>query len=558
MRYHCLQILLLCLSAVSISSAQVPTMINYQGRVVVDGTNFTGNGQFKFAFVDSSGATSFWSHDGTSTSGSAPARHIVLPVSSGLYSVALGDSSVLNSAGNPMDAITPADLGNADLWLRIWFNDGQSGFQQLSPDQRITSVAYALVAESVPDGSITAEKLAPGVGAGGNLQASRSSSDATLLADGYLKINTIPAPDWQASSATGSPSERSDHIAVWTGESMLVWGGEVGTALSDQGGSYFPDTTTWGLLPSSELSPARSQHTGVWTGDRLIVWGGYAAGGESQSGAMYVPLSASSNPPVGGWLETSLTSAPVARSGHTAVWTGSEMLLWGGKNSGGVLRNGGAFTPPSGSPVPGVEGSWSGITGANSPIASHGHTAVWTGSRMLTWGGLNGIFNPLRAGGSYNPTSNAWTALPTIGAPSARVGHSAVWTGTRMIIFGGSNVEIPSSSANLLNDGAAYDPSTGAWTAISTTNAPSGRHRHQALWNGSEVLIIGGETFNGQVVTSGAAYNPATDTWRALPSTTETSAGQTALWTGSEVIIFGENGLLSLDTTPAVYLYAQF
>jgi hypothetical protein len=32
--------------------AQVPEIINYQGRVVVDGTPFTGTGQFKFALVD--------------------------------------------------------------------------------------------------------------------------------------------------------------------------------------------------------------------------------------------------------------------------------------------------------------------------------------------------------------------------------------------------------------------------------------------------------------------------------------------------------------------------
>jgi len=33
-------------------SAQVPGILNYQGRVAVNGTNFTGTGQFKFALVD--------------------------------------------------------------------------------------------------------------------------------------------------------------------------------------------------------------------------------------------------------------------------------------------------------------------------------------------------------------------------------------------------------------------------------------------------------------------------------------------------------------------------
>ena len=33
-------------------SAQVPGIINYQGRVSVSGTNFNGTGQFEFALVD--------------------------------------------------------------------------------------------------------------------------------------------------------------------------------------------------------------------------------------------------------------------------------------------------------------------------------------------------------------------------------------------------------------------------------------------------------------------------------------------------------------------------
>lgn len=40
--------LLLC----GASSAQVPQLINYQGRVATAGVNFDGQGQFKFALVD--------------------------------------------------------------------------------------------------------------------------------------------------------------------------------------------------------------------------------------------------------------------------------------------------------------------------------------------------------------------------------------------------------------------------------------------------------------------------------------------------------------------------
>ena len=42
-------------SLVAPSAAQVPQILNYQGRVAVDGTNFDGTGQFKFALVDGAG-----------------------------------------------------------------------------------------------------------------------------------------------------------------------------------------------------------------------------------------------------------------------------------------------------------------------------------------------------------------------------------------------------------------------------------------------------------------------------------------------------------------------
>src|SRR5437667_2933978 len=104
--------------------AQVPQLIDYQGRVAVGGTNFNGGGQFKFALVNSNASLSFWSNDGTSSAGSQPAAAVSLFVSNGLYSVVLGDNSLAN-----MTSIPSATFANADVCLRLWFNDGVNGFQ---------------------------------------------------------------------------------------------------------------------------------------------------------------------------------------------------------------------------------------------------------------------------------------------------------------------------------------------------------------------------------------------------------------------------------------------
>ena len=53
----------------------------------------------------------------------------------------------------------------------------------------------------------------------------------------------------------------------------------------------------------------------------------------------------------GTWTATSTSNAPSSRAGHTAVWTGSEMIVWGGYN-GSYLNTGGRYCAQSASPTP--------------------------------------------------------------------------------------------------------------------------------------------------------------------------------------------------------------
>jgi len=95
------------------------------------------------------------------------------------------------------------------------------------------------------------------------------------------------------------------------------------------------------------------------------------------------------------WTATSTTNAPSARAGHTAVWTGSEMIVWGGGASGPVYFNTGERYNPS-------TDSWTATSTTNAPDARASQMAVWTGSEMIVWGGYNGS-NNLNTGGRYNP-----------------------------------------------------------------------------------------------------------------------------------------------------------
>ena len=68
---------------------------------------------------------------------------------------------------------------------------------------------------------------------------------------------------------------------------------------------------------------------------------------------------------------------------------------------------------------------------------------MWTGSEMIVWGGYNGS-GYLNDGGRYNPAANSWTAVTTTGAPAARAYHTAVWTGSEMIVWGGYEQQLAS------------------------------------------------------------------------------------------------------------------
>ncbi len=182
-------------------TAQVPRLINYQGRVVVGSVNFDGSGVFKFALVNADGTTTYWSNDGTSIAGSEPTTGVTLTVTKGLYSVLLGDAALANMSVLPATVFT-----NDPVRLRVWFDDGVTGPQQLVPDQRMSAVGYALVAADVDDGAITEAKLAPGAVTSANIAA--GTIDGTHIAAGALDFShllvTSPPGPGQVLSYDGS------------------------------------------------------------------------------------------------------------------------------------------------------------------------------------------------------------------------------------------------------------------------------------------------------------------------------------------------------------------
>src|SRR6202023_2795833 len=190
------------------------------------------------------------------------------------------------------------------------------------------------------------------------------------------------------------------------------------------------------------------------------------------------------------WTATTIINAPDARDHHTAVWTGSEMIVWGGDIPPFTFFNtGGRYTPAT--------DSWIATSTANAPAARTAHTAVWAGSEMIVWGGSDGGFTLYNTGGRYNPSTDSWIATSTTNA-TQRSFHTAVWTGSEMIVWAGGT-----APGGFSNTGERYNPGTDSWTPTSITNAPEERSEHTAVWAGTEMIVWGGTSDTTRLNTGG-------------------------------------------------------
>ncbi len=279
-----------------------------------------------------------------------------------------------------------------------------------------------------------------------------------------------------------------------------------------------------GPTSTSGAPQARHMHCAVWTGAEMIVWGGGGGGGfKLNTGDRY-------DPATDAWLgPISTDGAPSARWHATAVWTGSAMVVWGGMDAGAQrLNTGGRYDP--------VTDTWLGATSTvGAPAPRMIHSAAWTGSEMIVWGGYD--ITSFSTGGRYDPAADQWLgATSTDGAPLPRYDHSAVWTGSEMIVWGGDSPT---------NTGARYDPATDTWLGpTSTSAAPAARWGHMAVWTGSQMVVWGGNGGGGQLdqLDTGALYDPMTDTWLGATATAGNPGARrqhSAVWTGTEMIVWG-------------------
>jgi N-acetylneuraminic acid mutarotase len=281
---------------------------------------------------------------------------------------------------------------------------------------------------------------------------------------------------------------------------------------------------SWTPMPAapiaSDVPPAAA-----WTGTQLLVFGRHVRTARDARGNPYVvgrtDVAASYDPRAKSWRRLSPPQG-TGFMGVTAVWTGRELIVWG---QGTRV----AYNPRT--------NRWRRLP--SSPLlAIHDGFGVvaWTGRELLGWGGgcCGDAFDD---GVAYNPATNRWRALPR--SPLAGSQHPlGAWTGRELVVLVGNDDPEGNPWPKRLARAAAYDPSTNRWRRIAPL--PVERNDATAVWDGHEVLVLGGAR-------AGFAYSPHGNRWRRLPALPIAPRAASAVWTGTRAFLWSGSRAFAYD-----------
>lgn len=222
-----------------------------------------------------------------------------------------------------------------------------------------------------------------------------------------------------------------------------------------------------------------------------------------------------------GWA--ALDPGPLAsRVRHSQVWTGTELIVWGGD---GLL---GSVTHDDGAAYHRREGTWRELAAA--PISARsGHVAVWTDEEMIVWGGRQPFC--LQDGAAYHPSSDQWRPLPE--APISGCALVAASTGKEMVLVTYER----SGRAAVSMSAAAYRPGADRWRRLPPP--PVALNNASAAWTGEQVIVYGSNLDGNNWAVNedvGAAYRPADDRWERLPPTDLSPQSRVAAWSGTTLV----------------------
>jgi len=320
---------------------------------------------------------------------------------------------------------------------------------------------------------------------------------------------------------------------AWTGRELIAWGGGSGGGgnwqASSDGAAYDPAADRWETLPPAPV-PGRIGASAVWTGKEVLFWGGQSGPDATEAdGAAYDPQAKR-------WR--TLPPAPIGpRTEHQAVWTGREMVVWGGYANccpiDSVVHDpaAAAYDPATDRwrRIADVPPPWSGDDGFAATVAEGGRPLIWRRGRLA----------------AYDAGASAWREVPGrtpplpggvgagVPAPTAAPAGTTI---DPVVLAAVANDDVFTWIGNAGRlDGLAWRPSTATWRPTAPLDAQTG----------SAIVAAGPDRL---FVAAGQSarileYRVADNRWIELPlPTIPTRSDVTLAWTGSELIVWGGMG----------------
>lgn len=260
--------------------------------------------------------------------------------------------------------------------------------------------------------------------------------------------------------------------ALWTGEELLVLGGEVGGPAGAW--AYDPTLDAWRSLPPGPL-PLSEDAVLVWTGSEALIWSGGPPGEPSSAAAL--------DPRSGRWRTTA--AGPPLGFEAVSTWTGQELLVWD-------ETSGTAYDPAA--------DTWRPLDDPPAAMRAAGRVAVAVGDDVL----LAGAYPRLEFaayGYRYRPSAQRWDVQPLPEPPDEQ--FPAISAAT----LDDEHAVVLHRYGRGASGGEAFrwTRAGGAWERL-THNPVLERLATAEVWSGEELIVWGGLADEPQA--GGAAWRP--------------------------------------------------
>ena len=308
---------------------------------------------------------------------------------------------------------------------------------------------------------------------------------------------------------------------MWAKGRVVVWGAALPGSIDNvaTGGEYDPVADAWSPLPPAPVG-ACPERAAVWTGAEIVYWGGVPrhCPAEPSDGAAYSPATNT-------WRVMAAAPQPHGFRYPEAVWTGREVVVWGGGYEDRMLAEGVTHLPHAAAYDPRKD-SWRRLPDVPSPWSGDGAPALTVshdGRVFVYRAGQMGLLDEKR--GKWTPVGDP--APRPRGVP----GCSSIGGDVVVGVVLGDEVRIWQGNCGR-SEGVSFDIEFKEWRRL--RDAPFGYPSDLVV--AGRFLYAAADGDDGKVAVY--RYDVAADRWADLPrDELDVAVSADVIWTGQELLV---------------------